>query len=132
VARSIGSRSCTLLESTFFLGRGALLAFPCFGAKTRCSQDLLHCTCTPDAPVDFAQVERFIRASIKSAEENMASKSQLMHDLKSDEQMLEKKIQKKGAELDRNKKRLMSLQTVRPAFMDEYENMEADLQDMFR
>jgi clusterin-associated protein 1 len=77
-------------------------------------------------------VERFIRASIKSAEENMMSKTKLMQDLKSDEQMLEKKIQKKGAELDRNKKRLMSLQTVRPAFMDEYENLEADLQDMFR
>ena len=77
-------------------------------------------------------MERFIRASIKSAEENMVSKTKLMQDLKSDEQMLEKKIQKKGAELDRNKKRLMSLQTVRPAFMDEYENLEADLQDMFR
>eukprot|EP00284_Hemiselmis_tepida_P009065 CAMPEP_0174928460 /NCGR_PEP_ID=MMETSP1355-20121228/23557_1 /TAXON_ID=464990 /ORGANISM="Hemiselmis tepida, Strain CCMP443" /LENGTH=414 /DNA_ID=CAMNT_0016174621 /DNA_START=105 /DNA_END=1349 /DNA_ORIENTATION=- len=77
-------------------------------------------------------VVRFIQESIQSARDNMASKSKLMGDLKTDEAALEKKLQKKGAELERNQKRLLSLQTVRPAFMDEYEKLEEDLQDMYR
>ena len=32
----------------------------------------------------------------------------------------------------RNEKRFRSLQTVRPAFMDEYEALEDELQDLFR
>jgi hypothetical protein len=38
-----------------------------------------------------------------------------------DEKNLEAKIEKKRAELERNEKRLKSLQSVRPAFMDDYE-----------
>uniref|UniRef100_A0A6T8KI49 Clusterin-associated protein 1 n=1 Tax=Hemiselmis andersenii TaxID=464988 RepID=A0A6T8KI49_HEMAN len=77
-------------------------------------------------------VHKFIQESIQSAKDNMSSKSKLMGDLKTDEAALEKKLQKKVAELERNQKRLLSLQTVRPAFMDEYEKLEEDLQDMYR
>lgn len=45
-------------------------------------------------------------------------------ELGEDEQAIEGKIRKKRAELDRNQKRLESLQSVRPAFMDEYERLE--------
>lgn len=45
---------------------------------------------------------------------------------------MEKKIEKKRAELERNGKRLKDLQTVRPGFMDEYEKLEEELQDMYR
>lgn len=36
-------------------------------------------------------------------------------------------IKKKTAELERNEKRLKSMQSVRPAFMDEYEKLEKEL-----
>mmetsp|Transcript_15798 Transcript_15798/g.31162 ORF Transcript_15798/g.31162 Transcript_15798/m.31162 type:complete len:413 (+) Transcript_15798:123-1361(+) len=77
-------------------------------------------------------VHKFIQDEIQSARDSMNSKSQLMKDLKQDEADLDKKLKKKAQELERNKKRLMSLQTVRPAFMDEYEKLEDDLQDMYR
>ena len=44
-----------------------------------------------------------------------------------DEANLQMKIDKKKTELDRQQKRLQSLQTVRPAFMDEFERLEEEL-----
>lgn len=43
------------------------------------------------------------------------------------ESKLEAKIEKKRADLERNQQRLKSLTTVRPAFMDEYEQIEGEL-----
>merc|ERR1740123_2860448 len=43
-------------------------------------------------------------------------------------QNLEQKIRKKRQELERCKKRLSSLESVRPAFMDEYEQLEQELE----
>ncbi len=42
------------------------------------------------------------------------------------------KIEKKKAELERNQKRLRSLANVRPAFMDEYEKLEAELSQQYQ
>lgn len=50
----------------------------------------------------------------------------------SDEANLEMKIEKKKAELERNQKRLRSLATVRPAFMDEYEKLEGELSKQYQ
>ena len=50
-----------------------------------------------------------------------------LENLASDEANLEVKIEKKKQELERNQKRLRSLANVRPAFMDEYERLEAEL-----
>lgn len=42
-----------------------------------------------------------------------------------------RQIKKKSAEVERGEKRLKSLQTVRPAFMDEYEKLEVELQRQY-
>ena len=47
--------------------------------------------------------------------------------LQGDEATLQQRIDKKKGELDRHEKRLSSLKAVRPAFMDEYEKLEMDL-----
>ncbi len=51
----------------------------------------------------------------------------MLENLASDEANLEIKIEKKKQDLERNQKRLKSLANVRPAFMDEYERLEAEL-----
>merc|ERR1711920_34724 len=53
---------------------------------------------------------------------------QMSEELQRDEKGLETKIKKKRQELDRCKKRLGSLASVRPAFMDEYEQLEQELE----
>ena len=44
---------------------------------------------------------------------------------------MEAKIEKKKVELERNQKRLLTLKKVRPAFMDEYEKLEAELKKVY-
>lgn len=51
----------------------------------------------------------------------------MLDNVASDEANLEAKIEKRKSELDRNQKRLATLQTVRPAYMDEYEKLEEEL-----
>uniref|UniRef100_A0A8C3L388 Clusterin associated protein 1 n=1 Tax=Chrysolophus pictus TaxID=9089 RepID=A0A8C3L388_CHRPC len=48
-----------------------------------------------------------------------------------DEANLEAKIEKRKLELERSQKRLQTLQSVRPAFMDEYEKIEEQLQKQY-
>ena len=57
----------------------------------------------------------------------MQKVTQKLENLASDEANLEVKVEKKKQDLERNQKRLKSLANVRPAFMDEYERLEADL-----
>ena len=54
-----------------------------------------------------------------------------MDNISSDEANLQAKIEKRKSELERNQKRLKSLESVRPAFMDEYESLEKDLQELY-
>ena len=55
-----------------------------------------------------------------------------LENLASDEANLEVKIEKKKQDLERNQKRLRSLANVRPAFMDEYERLEAELSRQYQ
>ncbi len=48
-----------------------------------------------------------------------------------DEKNLDEKIEKKKADLERNLKRLRTLKDVRPAFMDEYESLEKELEILY-
>ena len=49
----------------------------------------------------------------------------------SNEKGIDEKIRKKTIDLERNSKRLESLKNVRPAFMDEYEQLEDELQSEY-
>ena len=49
--------------------------------------------------------------------------------LEIDERNLAEKIRKKSQDLEQIQKRLKILKNVRPAFMDEYEKLEMELQD---
>lgn len=66
-----------------------------------------------------------------SSQQNDIKKTvNMLDNVASDEANLEAKIEKKRSELERNQKRLATLQTVRPAYMDEYEKLEEELASM--
>lgn len=52
-------------------------------------------------------------------------------ELRRDEHALQQQIKKKGQELDRSRRRLLSLESVRPAFMDEYEALEQQFEHYY-
>ncbi|KAM9383860.1 clusterin-associated protein 1 homolog isoform 2-T2 [Pholidichthys leucotaenia] len=79
-------------------------------------------------PLEINETEKALRAAIKDVLENVEKNKDLLNNVVSDETSLDAKIEKKKQELERNRKRLQTLQSVRPAFMDEYEKIEEDLQ----
>lgn len=82
-------------------------------------------------PLEINETERALRAAVKEALEHVQKTKDTLDNVASDEANLEAKIEKKKLELERNQKRLQTLQSVRPAFMDEYEKIEEDLQKQY-
>uniref|UniRef100_A0A3P8R604 Clusterin associated protein 1 n=1 Tax=Astatotilapia calliptera TaxID=8154 RepID=A0A3P8R604_ASTCA len=79
-------------------------------------------------PLEIIETEKALRAAIKEVLKSVDKTKDMLNNVVSDEATLDGKIEKKKQELERNRKRLQTLQSVRPAFMDEYEKIEEDLQ----
>ncbi|XP_062330571.1 clusterin-associated protein 1 homolog isoform X2 [Osmerus eperlanus] len=82
-------------------------------------------------PLEINETEKALRAAIKEVLENVEKTKDMLNNVSSDETSLEAKMEKRKQELERNQKRLQTLQSVRPAFMDEYEKIEEDLQKQY-
>ncbi|XP_067912818.1 clusterin-associated protein 1 homolog isoform X2 [Heterodontus francisci] len=82
-------------------------------------------------PLEINETEKALRAGIKEIIEHVQKTKDMLNNVASDEANLEAKIEKKKMELERSKKRLQTLQSVRPAFMDEYEKIEEELQKQY-
>lgn len=76
---------------------------------------------------EMKYVENSIRQIIIGVDEQVTSLEKQVNDFAHDEKKISKQIRKKRTELERHEKRLKSLESVRPAFMDEYEKLEVDL-----
>ncbi|XP_076154660.1 clusterin-associated protein 1 homolog isoform X4 [Alosa pseudoharengus] len=82
-------------------------------------------------PLEINDTEKALRAAVKDVLVNVSQTKEMLNNVASDEQSLDAKIEKKKQELERNQKRLQTLQSVRPAFMDEYEKIEEELQKQY-
>jgi len=78
--------------------------------------------------LDMDTVEREIREMSSSILDDADKMQAMCKELDQDEQTLREKIDKKTIDLDRCHKRLKDLENVRPAFMDEFEKLEEELQ----
>ncbi|KAK3089746.1 hypothetical protein FSP39_006164 [Pinctada imbricata] len=81
--------------------------------------------------LEINEVESGMAGSIKAVENEIKKTLTMLDNVASDEANLEAKIEKKKSELERNNKRLTTLQSVRPAYMDEYEKLEEDLEKLY-
>ncbi|XP_077173100.1 clusterin-associated protein 1 isoform X3 [Paroedura picta] len=82
-------------------------------------------------PLEINETEKVMRIAIKDILEQVQNTKDLLSNVAADEASLEAKIDKRKAELERSQKRLQTLQSVRPAFMDEYEKIEEELQKQY-
>ena len=80
---------------------------------------------------EHAHVQRSVEALVERCQEDIEATKKQCSELSADEKALDAKIRKKRGELERHEKRLKSLRTVRPAFMDEYEKLERELQKQY-
>ncbi|RHY82376.1 hypothetical protein DYB35_002093 [Aphanomyces astaci] len=76
-------------------------------------------------------LEKSIKSIIVSVQENVESMERQCSELDAEEKALGAKIKKAQGDLERSEKRLKSLQNVRPAFMDEYEKLEKELERQY-
>lgn len=81
-------------------------------------------------PLD--EVERNVITAVDGAAARLEQLTKELDRLNSDEDTLRSKIKQRKHELERQSKRLMSVQTIRPAFMEEYEGLEQELQELFK
>jgi len=84
-----------------------------------------------DSNSEHDYIEKCIRDIIASHKESLVQIEKMVENLKADESTLEQKIKRKSDELERARKRLDSIQGVRPAFMDEYEQLEKELERLY-
>ncbi|RLN37663.1 hypothetical protein BBJ28_00001919 [Nothophytophthora sp. Chile5] len=76
-------------------------------------------------------LERTIQELLTNLQENVELTERQVVDLDAEEKALAAKIKKAQTDLERSEKRLQSLQHVRPAFMDEYEKLEKELERQY-
>ena len=81
--------------------------------------------------VDLDEIEAQVQEQIASVRDNVQGLERMLGDLRRDEESLESKIEKRRAELERAEKRLSALRQVRPAYMDEYDQLEAGMDEMY-
>eukprot|EP01064_Diplonema_japonicum_P010309 TRINITY_DN1759_c0_g4_i1.p1 TRINITY_DN1759_c0_g4~~TRINITY_DN1759_c0_g4_i1.p1 ORF type:complete len:466 (+),score=121.57 TRINITY_DN1759_c0_g4_i1:106-1503(+) len=83
-------------------------------------------------PPEMSEIERALNMTLEAVREQVTQLTKACTSLAADEASLESKIENKAAQLERNQKRLSSLMSVRPAFMDEYDAMEAELHKQYK
>ncbi|OWY96219.1 Clusterin-associated protein 1 [Phytophthora megakarya] len=76
-------------------------------------------------------LERSIQDILVNQQDNVELTERQVVELDAEEKALSAKIKKAQADLERSEKRLKSLQHVRPAFMDEYEKLEKELERQY-
>ncbi|XP_015787929.1 clusterin-associated protein 1-like [Tetranychus urticae] len=77
------------------------------------------------------EIEKSLRDEIKRVEKEIENINYKIEHVASDEANLDVKIEKKQQELERYQKRLATLKSVRPAFMDEYEKLEEEMATLY-
>ncbi|KFV66076.1 Clusterin-associated protein 1, partial [Dryobates pubescens] len=82
-------------------------------------------------PLEINEAEKLVKIAIDSVLEQVQRTKDMLDNVALDEATLEAKIEKRKSELERSQKRLETLQSVRPAFMDEYERVEEQLQQLY-
>ncbi|NXS95258.1 CLUA1 protein, partial [Jacana jacana] len=82
-------------------------------------------------PLEINEAEKMMKVAIKSVLEEVQKTKDMLNNVALEEANLEAKIEKRKLELERSQKRLQTLQSVRPAFMDEYEKIEEQLQKQY-
>ncbi|XP_077410146.1 clusterin-associated protein 1-like isoform X1 [Vanacampus margaritifer] len=83
-------------------------------------------------PLEISETEKAMRHAIKEVLENVEKTKVMMKNVVSDVASLDAKKEKKHWQLEMNQRRLQTLQSVRPLFMDEYEKIEEKLEEQYK
>ncbi|ORX77144.1 hypothetical protein BCR32DRAFT_223596 [Anaeromyces robustus] len=83
-------------------------------------------------PFELSSMETDVNQALLHIQQKLTETQLKLENLSADEVNLKGKIQKRKVELDRAEKRLKSLKSVRPTFMEDYEKLEEDLKVLYQ
>nr|XP_057934354.1 clusterin-associated protein 1-like [Doryrhamphus excisus]XP_057934356.1 clusterin-associated protein 1-like [Doryrhamphus excisus] len=83
-------------------------------------------------PLEITETEKALRHAIKEVLESVEKTKAMLRNVVSDVSSLDAKKEKKNWQLEMNQRRLQTLQSVRPLFMDEYEKIEEQLEEQYK
>ncbi|PRP84688.1 hypothetical protein PROFUN_07938 [Planoprotostelium fungivorum] len=128
LASKISDLKATRQTATEITSIGASV-FDLLGSEVELREARAKCVARP---LDNEDIEANLRNTIRQMNDNIESTRYKLEHLGADEANLKSKIDKKKSDLERNLNRYKSLQGVRPAFMDEYDRIEIELQKQYR
>jgi clusterin-associated protein 1 len=76
-------------------------------------------------------IEKCVREIIQQQDENIDEMARYVQNLERDQRTLEEKIKKRTLEVERAEKRLKLLTSTKPAYMEEYERLEHELEKIY-
>nr|AEE61526.1 unknown [Dendroctonus ponderosae] len=80
---------------------------------------------------ELSEVEAGVKKAIESINQEISETKQLIDNVAATEASLDSKIERRKIELDRYEKRLQTLKKVRPAFLEEFTELEQELEQLF-
>ncbi|XP_037940562.1 clusterin-associated protein 1 [Teleopsis dalmanni] len=83
-------------------------------------------------PMELASVERTLKSATAAAQLKLQTSRAQLENARVEMNALNSKLQRKRAELERTKQRLEALQKIRPAHMQEFEECEEELKQLFQ
>uniref|UniRef100_A0A8D8TLN9 Clusterin-associated protein 1 n=1 Tax=Cacopsylla melanoneura TaxID=428564 RepID=A0A8D8TLN9_9HEMI len=83
-----------------------------------------------NAQIELSDIESSLDQAINETKDKVDHIKTQIENIAGSEQSLDKKIEKRQMELDRNVKRLQTLKKVKPAFLAEYEALEVELKKL--
>ena len=100
-------------------------------ARTKALEFLDSITKNLSSNSEQEYIEKCIRDLMGNQDEQIKEMQDMVEQLQQSEKQLESKIERRGAELERAKKRLAGISSVRPEHMDEYEKLEQELERFY-
>ncbi|KAI3659605.1 hypothetical protein MP638_002053 [Amoeboaphelidium occidentale] len=83
------------------------------------------------ATTEFSVIERQASQQADALKKHLSTLKKTYDSLRSEEKELKLKLEKRTQELEVREQRLKSMRNVRPAFMEEYEKLEAEIMDIY-
>ncbi|KAK4874946.1 hypothetical protein RN001_014306 [Aquatica leii] len=80
---------------------------------------------------EVTEVEAGVKEAIAELKKEMTDTKQSIENVSATESSLDSKIERRKIELDRYEKRLQTLKKVRPAFLEEFNELESELEKLF-
>ncbi|CAD8142977.1 unnamed protein product [Paramecium octaurelia] len=101
-------------------------------AREKALQFLSNVSRGGNSQSEQSQIQNCIQTILKQQEKNIQEMSKYVGNLERDQKQLDEKIKRKTKELEQAEKRLKGMTSVKPAYQEEYDRQEYELEKLYQ